>query len=116
MKPAMKTYHLINARYLGPTNTKGSRVRLTSLRFGRGKSFPLRGNLDGLIENAEHALRGLGYTIVGVGETSEGYIFAVEEFCLEIFAPAEKAHDHAGSWQCGRRAPGPASRGQGGRR
>jgi len=103
----METLHMIEARYLGPTNTRGSRFKLYSHRIEKGRIFPMRDNLNGLAENAERKLAELGYTVVGMGESARGYIYAVKEFCSEPFLPLdapEHVHDfgEAGTFDCGR--------------
>jgi len=76
-----KNAHLIEARYVGPTNTKGARVRLFSHRFERdsyteGRDYETRD----IFEQSERALTDLGYTIECQGEARHGYFFVVSEF------------------------------------
>ena len=107
-KEPVKTLHLIEATYLCPTDTQGARFRLQSLSFDICKTYPMRGELNGLLENAETTLDALGYTVLGVGETPRGYIYAVKEFCPEPFAQKEHTHSEIPgipTWECGRGAP-----------
>ena len=77
----VRNVHLIEARYSGPTNTKGARVRLTSQRFERdsiadGYDYESGGTLG----QAERVLRNLGYEILFHAETPKGYAIAVADF------------------------------------
>lgn len=76
-----KNSHLIEARYVGPTNTRGSRVRLFSHRFERdsvaeGYNYAT----DNVMRQAHAMLEALGYTIECAGEMRHGYFFVVSEF------------------------------------
>lgn len=73
--------HLLIARHVGPTDTKGSRVRLTSQRFERDTVMEgCDRDCNGTFENARKKLTVLGYTEIRSGEMPEGYWFAVAEF------------------------------------
>lgn len=74
--------HMIRATYVGPTNTRGSRVALASLRFPKDRisdGYAHRG-IGGTYEQAGAMLAALGYTVIASGEAPTGYIFAVREF------------------------------------
>jgi hypothetical protein len=76
-----KNSHLIEARYVGPTDTRSSRVRLFSHRFERdsvteGYNHDFRDTGD----QAAAMLETLGYTIECQGEARHGYFFVVSEF------------------------------------
>ena len=75
--------HLVAVKYLGYTNTKPSRVKLTSHRFTDGR--------DAVIIPYDHAhnqtsgmavdwLTAHGFTIFCVAETIAGYAVLVNEF------------------------------------
>ena len=77
----MKTLHLIEVKYLGPTDHRGTRVGLKDLRFGDSLTIAWDYALNGLAEQAEAVLANKGYTIAGIGENGkDGYIIAVNEF------------------------------------
>lgn len=69
--------HLIKTSFLGPTDTRGSRVRLTSQRFERDAvTIPYANTFDiGSAWLTEH-----GYTAVCSGEMPGAYWAAVAEF------------------------------------
>lgn len=74
--------HLIRAKYLGPTNTKPSRVKLIS---GRDASDHVTFDFDQrsayTIDQAAHWLREHGYTVRAHGELSDSeYGVMVDEF------------------------------------
>ena len=77
-----KNFHLIEAKYLGATNTSGSRMKLTSLRFNDSitESYSYRhGNIS---DQAGDLLAELGFKIEGVGfdEKKGVYIFCSTTF------------------------------------
>lgn len=73
--------HLITARFIGPTDTKGSRVKLTSQRFPNDSHTMSYDYASGNVFNQAKAwLSAQGYTIVAGGDTPGWYWFAVSEF------------------------------------
>lgn len=72
--------HAIRARYLGPTNYRGSRVKLTSERFK--DSVTLDRNYEGqAYDQAEKWLIEQGFDLVGVCELKDGdYLFLSTTF------------------------------------
>ena len=79
----MKHFHLIEAKYLGATNSRGSKVKLTSLRFP-GDSFTISWNYEysNLLDQATDALNNIGVKVSGYGydEKKGTYILATETF------------------------------------
>ena len=80
----MKHFHLIEAKYLGPTNSRGSKVKLTSLRFP-GDSLTVSWNYEGspnLLDQATDALNNIGVKVSGYGydEKKGTYMLATETF------------------------------------
>ena len=71
----MNNVHLLTAKYLGPTNTKGARVKVTS-KYQR-KSFTLHWHSSwgaSLFEYAIYGLlRNMGYRVLFCG-SSDGYM------------------------------------------
>jgi len=83
--------HLIIIRYLGPSNTRPSRVILSSGRFPADRvtiSFNHRFN-DSLAVAADW-LRANGYSIENSGEAASGYFATVREFIALKDAKAGK--------------------------
>lgn len=76
--------HLIEARFISPTNTRGARIKLTSFRFPGDSitdGYPYSGAYSGDIhDQAKSMLKELGYTLICSGESDVGYILAVKEF------------------------------------
>ena len=78
---AIKNKHFIAVKYIGPTDTRGSRVSLTSFRFPKDSiSDGYSHDFNGTFEQARHMLAQLGYTIAAEGELPKGYIVAVDQF------------------------------------
>jgi hypothetical protein len=79
----MTNSHLITAKYVGATNTKGSRVKLTSLRFpGDSLITSLDYSASGIKDQALMILKALGYKVNGYGydEVKGQYIFFSSTF------------------------------------
>jgi hypothetical protein len=64
----MENFHLIEVKYLGTTNSRGSRVKMTSNRFNESVTIPYDYKLNKVTEMAEEYLKEKGFTIVGQGE------------------------------------------------
>lgn len=73
--------HFITSRYLGQTDSRSNKVKLTSLRFEKdsiqeGYDYD-RGNV---FDQGTAMLQALGYTVICSGEMPKGYVWAVAEF------------------------------------
>jgi hypothetical protein len=79
----MKHFHLIEAKYLGATNSRGSKIKLTSLRFPND-SFSISYNykFNNTLDIALDELESIGIKIAGYGydEKKGNYILATETF------------------------------------
>lgn len=69
----MENLHLIEVIYFGPTNTKGSRIQLTSHRFKESIFLSYDYSADDIIEQAEVYLKKNGHKVVAHCETKKGY-------------------------------------------
>lgn len=73
--------HLVRVDYVGPTNTRGSRVKLTSLRFPKNVySTGFDSVYNSTLDQADDILKGMGYTVVSHGEIPRGFIVGVKQF------------------------------------
>ena len=79
-----KRVHLIEVKYLGATNTKGSRVKFTSLRFKDSATISFNYTYDTIDKMFEAWLRelnnDLGIVSVGYNEVNGTYIYGVTVF------------------------------------
>ena len=79
----IKAVHIVEVKFHGPTNTKGARVGIKSLRFGDrvivdyDYSVP---SISGTAGTAINWLQDHGFTVTGIGEAAESYMVVVEEF------------------------------------
>lgn len=67
----MTNYHVIKVKYLGPTNSRGSRVRLTSERFAESVTIPYNYALNNIESMAKEYLTDKGHYVLGCGEGKE---------------------------------------------
>lgn len=78
----MTNLHAIEVKYLGPTNTLGSRVKLTSLRFkdsviidyDYSKNSIVEMAINWIANNASHTI------FVGSAEMPSGFILLIDNF------------------------------------
>lgn len=62
----MKNFRCFEVKYLGPTNTMGSRIKISEEKFGGGKisiTIPYDYNYNDIGEIAYNHLKKLGFTI-----------------------------------------------------
>ena len=64
----MKNFNLIEVKYLPATNTRGTRVKLTSRRLKESVIIPFNYSLNHPLEMAEEYLKEKGLPVVGSGE------------------------------------------------
>lgn len=79
-----KRVHLIEVKYLGATNTRGSRVKVSSLRFNDSVTIPYDYSYNNIAEIFEAWLKelnnDLGIVSVGYNEKTGAYIYGVNAF------------------------------------
>ena len=84
----MKNFHLIEAKYLGPSNTRGSKIKITSLRFGTSITESYDYKFGSTKDQAEQTLKNLGFKPVGVGYDEKKGVYI---FCSEVFEDLKDA-------------------------
>lgn len=67
----MQHFHVLQVKYLGATNTRGSRVKITSDRFKISRTIPYDHALNSIEDMAVTAIKKEGFHVVGI---AEGYI------------------------------------------
>lgn len=73
--------HAIRVKYLGPTNSKGSRVKLISDRFGDSKTLEYNYAYNNALDQAvDYLYYEMGYEIVGVAELDKEYLVLTNTF------------------------------------
>ena len=71
----MENLHLFKIKYLGPTNFKGSRIRITSERFQQSIIISWDYTANSSTEIAANHLTKLGFDIIGQSEgKTENYL------------------------------------------
>ena len=76
----MRNAHLIEATYVPPSNTRGARVKLKSIRFGDAITLSYDYAIGNIREQATKYLKAAGYDLICFGETEKGYIIASDTF------------------------------------
>lgn len=73
-------YHVIEATFLGATNTRGSRVRINSPRFEQKVIIGYDHKFNSCGEVAADYLSKNGFNIIGCGESKNGYFIITDTF------------------------------------
>ena len=76
----MTTLHAIQLRYLGPTDYKGARIKLVSLRFEKDSITLGRDYVGSSTEQAVNWLTEHDYTVVAQAESPAGHLLLVDDF------------------------------------
>ena len=76
----LKNYHLLSVKYLGATNYRGSRVKITSDRFEQSVTIPYDYEENTIAGMAQKYLESKGFELVGLGEAKKGYILVSSTF------------------------------------
>ena len=76
----VKNFHVLRVTYLGPTNCKGSRVKITSDRFEQSKTLDYDYHFNNTLEIAEDWLKKNGYNITGHAEGKDCYYVITDTF------------------------------------
>jgi hypothetical protein len=84
----MKNFHLIEAKFIGPSNARGSKVKITSLRFGSSITENYDYQFGSTKDQAAETLKNLGFKPVGVGYDEKKQVYI---FCSEIFEDLKDA-------------------------
>jgi hypothetical protein len=67
MAKDLPNYHLIVVSYLGATNSRGSRIKLTSMRFGDSVLLSYDYSFNQAKDQAIQYLNNLGFDPIGAG-------------------------------------------------
>lgn len=88
VKPILKimtNLHLFKIKFLGPTNSKGSRVKIVSERFKQKIVISWDYSANSSVQIAANHLQKLGFNIIGQSEgTAENYLIS------DTFNPLKK--------------------------
>ena len=84
----MKSYHLIEVKYLGATNTRGSKAKITSLRFPNDSiTVSLDYQYNNIRDQAIDLLNSFGFKINGSGYDEKKGVYIL---CSETFEPIKE--------------------------
>lgn len=82
--PNVSNYRIFEIKYLGPSYSSGSRVKINDLRFQESKTIPYMHQYRDTFEVAQAYLRGLGIKLDGKGEGKDSYIAFTKNFETSI--------------------------------
>lgn len=70
----LKNYHAFEVTYLRPTNSRGSRVKIKSLRFDQAVIIPYDYCFSNTFEIAQAWLTSQGFELIGKAEAKNSYL------------------------------------------
>lgn len=73
-------YHVLKIDFLGPTNTKPSRVKITSERYEESIIISYDHQYNSSKEVAAAWLEKMGFNIIGAGQSKNGYYIISDTF------------------------------------
>ena len=83
----MKHYRTLKAKYLSPTNHKGSRIKITDEYFGQSIILPYSYEFGNTEEQVYYFLIENNFNVIGYGTCNKDYIF----MCNNWETSSEKA-------------------------
>ena len=97
IKHIMNHLHLIKVKFLGATNTKGERVKITSTRHNKSKIISYDYTFNNALEVAKDYLENdLKYTVKATCELSQDGLQGVLVKQFSEFKPNERVFDDKG--------------------
>ena len=84
MEENIKHLRAFIVRYLGPTNTRGSRVKITDKRNDRHKTIPYRYTTDSALETAIEYLGERGFNVVAYGDIGNANVVLCDNWGNEF--------------------------------
>lgn len=76
----LPNFHVLRVTYLGPTNTRGSRICITSDRFKERAIIPYNYECNNSLDGAEKFLRDNGFNLCGQAEGKDCYYVISDTF------------------------------------
>lgn len=73
-------FHVLQIKYLSPTNNKGARVSIKSERFEQSISIGYNHEFNSVADIANEYLSAKGFNIIGKAESKEGYYLITDTF------------------------------------
>ncbi len=61
-------FHLLTVKYIGPTNSRGSRVKISSDRFEDSKTIPYDHSFNGALAQGHAWAQSHGFNLIGTAE------------------------------------------------
>lgn len=80
----MKNLKAFEVKYLGPTNTQGSRVQIIDLLRNERKTFSWNYEYNYTLDQAINIFKNNGIEIVATSELKNSYVILVEDFKTSV--------------------------------
>lgn len=76
----LTNYHILEVTFISPTNHRGARLKIKSLRFDQSIIIPFDDKLTGIDRMAAEFLKNRGFNLVGMGESKKGFLIISDTF------------------------------------
>lgn len=76
----IQNFHILTVKFIGPTNTKPSRVKIISERFNDSVTIQYDHEFNGTLDNALDWCVNHGFDVVGKGEGKNHYYIMTSTF------------------------------------
>jgi hypothetical protein len=86
----MTSVHLIEVKAVGASNTKGTRVKITSLRFGDSLTVPYDYDFNTIKDLAESVLKKIGFKCVAYGYNEKNGTYVICSTTFESLKESAK--------------------------
>lgn len=83
-RASLPNYRVFEVKFYGPTDTRGSRIKITDHRFEKSRFFSYRHDVSGSIDNGYLRLYELGINVVGQGEGDKSYFLFSDDFETQL--------------------------------
>ncbi len=80
----MENLRAFEVKYLGPTNSRGSRVKIEDLRFNKSKTISYDYQFNDAGDIAENYLKSIGIKVAYCSEAKIGYILTTKNFTKQL--------------------------------
>jgi hypothetical protein len=80
MNAHLENFHVLELKFIGPTNQKGSRIRIKSFRFKQSLIIPFDYYYSNTLGVAQAWFEKNGFELVGMAETPESYLIITTTF------------------------------------
>jgi len=80
----IQNYRALEVKYLGPTNSSGSKIKIIDHRFDKSKAIPYNHSENSALDGAVSYLEKLGIKFLGKAESKDSMFLFTDNFSTDI--------------------------------